>query len=215
MVFLFIFIIFIFFNVMLVFSKIIIEIENLRFTSHNSKHLNDNYKIIIKLKAFGIIPILKKVYDKNKINDINKKLDISKKIKKIDINKVIESLKEDNKLNKDLIKKFIKDMFEIIKMDFKIELGTENAAITAILIGILSTLISIALRNKITNTNLQRYKIIPKYSNYNLINIDISGIFGIKVIHIINIIYVAIKEKKEDNSHERTSNRKSYGYSYE
>ena len=55
MVFLFIFIIFIFFNVMLVFSKIIIEIENLRFTSHNSKHLNDNYKIIIKLKAFGII----------------------------------------------------------------------------------------------------------------------------------------------------------------
>lgn len=215
MVFLFIFIIFIFFNVMLVFSKIIIEIENLRFTSHNSKHLNDTYKIIIKVKAFGVIPILKKVYDKNKINDINKKLDISKKIKKIDINKIIENLKEDNILNKNLIKKFIKDMFEIIKIDFKIELGAENAAVTAILIGILSTLISIALRNKITNTNLQRYKIIPKYSNYNLINIDISGIFGIKVIHIINIIYVAIKEKKEDNSYGRTSNRKSYGYSYE
>ena len=215
MVFLLIFIIFIFFNVMLVFSKIIIEIENLRFTSHNSKHLNDTYKVIIKVKVFGIIPILKKVYDKNKINDINKKLDISKKIKKKDINKVIESLKEDNKLNKDLIKKFIKDMFEIIKIDFKIELGTENAAITAIIIGILSVLISIVLRNKITNTNLQRYKIIPKYCNHNLINIDISGIFGIQVIHIINIIYVAIKEKKEDNSYERTCNRKPYGYSYE
>ena len=215
MVFLLIFIIFIFFNVMLVFSKIIIEIENLRFTSHNSKHLNDTYKVIIKVKVFGIIPILKKVYDKNKINDINKKLDISKKIKKIDINKVIESIKEDNKLNKDLIKKFIKDMFEIIKIDFKIELGTENAAITAIIIGILSVLISIVLRNKITNTNLQRYKIIPKYCNHNLINIDISGIFGIKVIHIINIIYVMLKEKKEDNIYERTSNRKTYGYRYE
>ena len=215
MVFLFIFIIFIFFNVMLVFSKIIIEIENLRFTSHNSKHLNDTYKVIIKVKVFGIIPILKKVYDKNKINDINKKLDISKKIKKIDINKIIENLKEDNILNKNLIKKFIKDMFEIIKIDFKIELGTENAAITAIIIGILSVLISIVLRNKITNTNLQRYKIIPKYCNHNLINIDISGIFGIKVIHIINIIYVMLKEKKEDNIYERTSNRKPYGYSYE
>lgn len=214
MVFLFIFIIFIFFNVMLVSSKIIIEIENLRFTSHNSKHLNDTYKIIIKVKAFGIIPILKKVYDKNKINHINKKLDISKKIKKIDINKVIESLKEDNKLNKDLIKKIIIDMFEIIKIDFKIELGTENVAITAIIIGILSTLISIALRNKITNTNLQRYKIIPKYCNHNLFKIDISGIFGIKVIHIINIIYILVKEKGE-SKYERTSNRKSYGYSYE
>ena len=214
MVFLFILIILIFFNLMLVFSKIIIEIENLRFTSHNSKHLNDTYKVIIKVKALGIIPILKKVYDKNKINDINKKLDISKKIKKIDINKVIESLKEDNKLNKDLIKKFIKDMFQIIKIDFKIELGTENAAITAIMIGILSTLISIALRNKIKNTNLQRYKIIPKYCNHNLINIDISGIFGIKLIHIINIIYILVKEKGE-SKYERTSNRKSYGYSYE
>lgn len=214
MVFLFILILFIVFNVILVLSKIIIEIESLKFTSENPKHLNNNYKIIIKIKAFGLIPILKKVYDKNKIDGINKKLDISKKIKKVDINKVIESLKEDGKLNKDLLKIIIKDIFEIIKINFKIELGTENAAVTALIIGILSTLISVALRKKITNIDLQRYKIIPKYCNHNLINIDISGIFGIKVIHIINIIYILVK-RKEESKNERASNRKSYGYSYE
>lgn len=214
MVFLFILIIFIILNIILIFSKIIIEIENLKFTSEKPKHLNDNYKIIIKLKAFGIIPIFKKVYDKNKIDKINNQLNISKKIKKVDINKIIESLKEDNKLNKDLLKTFIKDVIEIIKINLKIELGTEDAAITAIVIGILSTLISIILRKKIKNTNIQKYKIVPKYCNQNLINIDISGIFGIKVIHIINIIYILVKEKGESN-YERTSNRKSYGYSYE
>lgn len=210
MVFLFILITFIILNIMLVFSKIIIEIDNLKFTSQNSKHLNDNYKIIIKLKAFSIIPIFKKVYDKKKIAEINRKLNISKKIKKLDI----DSLKKDNKLNKDLIRIFIKDVFEIIKINLKIELGTKNAALTAIIIGILSTLISIVLRKKIKKINEQKYRIIPKYCNSNIINIYISGIFGIKVIHIINIIYILVKEKGE-SKYERTSNRKSYGYGYE
>lgn len=214
MVFLFILIIFIVLNIMLLFSKIIIEIENFKVTSQNSKHINNNYKIIIKLKVFGLIPIFQKVYDKNKIDKINKRLDIGKKIKKLDVNKIIESVKEDKKINKDVIKIFIKDMFEIIKISLKIELGTEDAALTAIIIGILSTIISITLREKIKNINAQRYKIIPEYCNHNLINIDISGIFGIKVIHIINIIYILIKERKVKLD-ERTSNRKSYGYSYE
>ena len=197
MVFLFILIIFVILNIMLVFSKIIIEIDNLKFTSQNSKHLNDNYKIIIKIKVFGLMLILKKVYDKNKIENMNKKHDISTKIKEVYLNKIIDNLREDNKINKDIKKIFIKDIFEIIKINFKIELGTENAAVTALIIGVLSTLISIVLRIKITNIDLQRYKIIPKYCNHNLINIDISGIFGIKVIHIINIIYIIVKEKEK------------------
>lgn len=214
LVFLFILIIFILLNVMLVFSKIIIEIENIKFKSHNSNHLNDTYKIVLMVKLFGIIPILKKVYDKNKIDNINKKLDIHTKIKKIDLNNVVDSLKENNKSNITLVKIFFKDVLEIININFKIELGTENAAVTAIIIGILSMLISIILRKKIENIKIQKYKIIPKYCNHNLINIEFSGIFGIKVIHIINIIYILTKERKV-KLNEPTSNRKSYGYSYE
>ena len=105
-------------------------------------------------------------------------------------------------------------MFEIIKINLRVEIGTKDSALTAIIIGILSTIISILIRKKIKNINLQRYKIIPKYCNNNLINIDISGIFGIKVIHIINIISILIRERKVKLD-ERTSNRKSYGYSYE
>ena len=199
---------------MIVLSKIIIEIDNLKFTSQNSEHINTNYKIIIKLKEFGLIPIFQKVYDKNKIEKINKKLDIGKRIKKLDLNKVIESVKEDKKLNKNVLKIFIKEMFEIIKINLRVEIGTEDAALTAIIIGILSTIISIMIRKKIKNVNVQRYKIIPKYCNLNLINIDISGIFGIKVIHIINVICILVKGKGESKN-ERTSDRKSYGYSYE
>lgn len=195
MVFPFIFIILMIFIIMIIFSKIVIKINDLEFNSQKDKKINNNYKFIIKLKAFNKIPILKTIYNKKKIEDINKKLNINNKIKNIDIQKLIDEIKEDNKINTKVIKIFFKDMFEIIDINLKLELGTYDAATTAILVGFISTLVSIFFRIKIKKIKSQKFKIIPIYTNQNIININISGIFEIKVIHIISIIYILLKEK--------------------
>ena len=51
-------------------------------------------------------------------------------------------------------------------------------------------------------------------SNENLLNIEISSIFQIKMIHIINTICIVNKKRKGDKN-ERTSNRRPYDYGYE
>mgnify|MGYP000162843410 CR=1 FL=1 len=62
--------------------------------------------------------------------------------------------------------------------------------------------------------NMQKFEIQPVYINKNLINILVSGIFEIRMIHIINTICTMKKEGKGDKN-ERTSNRRAYDYSYE
>ena len=105
----------------------------------------------------------------------------------------------------------------IKKIKLYVDIGTENASLTSILVPALSTIIAIILHKKVKKFENQKFQIQPIYSNQNLVNIDISGIFDIKISHIINIIYIFNKEKKKGvkENNERTSNRRSYGYSYE
>ena len=173
-----------------------------------TKHTNDNYKIAIKLCVFKKIPILKVTITKMKLNKLTVKL--KGKIKSVEM----KFLSNTNQIDKKLIKTMKKINFEIKKINLKIELGTENAGFTAILIPLLSTLISIIFRKEVENYNKQFFKISPIYINQNLINIMVSGIFEIKMIHIINIIYV-LSKKEGVKKDERTSNRGAYDYSYE
>ena len=104
---------------------------------------------------------------------------------------------------------------DIREMDLKINIGTENAAVTALIVPVLSTIIAIFCSNKIKKiNNMQKFEIQPVYINKNLINILVSGIFEIRMIHIINTICTMKKEGKGDKN-ERTSNRRAYDYSYE
>ena len=113
-------------------------------------------------------------------------------------------------------KKEIKNIkIEIDEMNLNISLGTEDAAITAFIIPIISTFIAIFLSRKVKKYNdNQKFSIQPLYINQNLINIEFSGIFQIKMIHIINTICTLNKKRKGDKN-ERTSNRRSYDYGYE
>ena len=172
------------------------------------KHTNDNYKIVMKLCIFGKIPILKVTMTKLKLDKLI--LKFKGKIKNIEI----ELLSNTNQINKNFIKAMKKVNLMIKKINLNIELGTENAGFTAIIIPLLSTLISIIFRKKVENYNRQFFRISPIYINQNLINIIVSGIFEIKMIHIINIIYV-LSKKEGVKKNERTSNRRSYDYSYE
>ena len=213
MVFLFAFIGCIILNIIIIFSKIIVVVDNLKFTSKIQKHLNNDYRITIKLKIFNVITVFKTIYNKDRIEKINRKFNVRKKINKINMKKVLEERKKDNQFNKNLVTIVIKDVLKIEKINLKIELGIEDAAVTAIITGILSTILSNAINKKIKEIDSQKYEILPNYRDYNIIIINFSGIFVINVIHIINIIYILLKEKGEKLKTQKKFNyfrRKSY-----
>ena len=95
-----------------------------------------------------------------------------------------------------MIKAFKSLNINIENINLKIEMGTENAALTAIIVPVTSTVLSIILSRKIKKEQNQKFEIKPIYMNQNLINIMFSGIFEIKMIHIINIIYILNKKKE-------------------
>ena len=59
------------------------------------------------------------------------------------------------------------------------------------------------------------YNIKPIYNNKNLYKINLNCIIEIKMVHIINIIYMLLKKGRKKNECSTTSNRKPYAYSYE
>ena len=104
---------------------------------------------------------------------------------------------------------------KIEKIKLNIIVGTENAALTAFIIPVISTILALALKNTLNNNQQhQFFKVQPIYRDQNLINIKLSGIIEIKMIHIINTICI-VKKKRKGDKNERTSNRRSYDYSYE
>lgn len=191
---------------LLIFSKIRIEIINFKFSSITVRHINQDYKIIIKLYVLSKIPILKVDITKTKLE----KLKLKEKIRKIDF----KALQNKNSFDKRIFKAMKKANIAIQDIHLKMQLGTENAALTSMIVPVLSTIIAIILRKKVKETSNQSFEITPVYSNQNLINIGISSIFEIKMIHIISIIYI-LNQKEGVKKYERTSNRRSYDYSYE
>ena len=187
-------------------SKIRIEIRKLKFTSLSKIHFNNDYKIILKLRIFNKIDIFKYTITKEKIE----KMKYNKKIKQLE-NKIKQNK---NKIDIKLIEIKNKINIEMKKLNLEIEIGTEDAVITSMLVPIISIIISIIIKKQMKNYEKQKFLINPVYNNQNFINIIFDGIFEIKMIHIINIIYI-INRKEGVKKNDRTSNRRSYGYSYE
>ena len=192
--------------IIFLFSKIQIKIENFKFTSETIRHINTDYKFVIKLYIFSKIPILKISTTKKFLE----RLKLKEKMKTFEMDFIENKLKVD----KDILKAMKKLDVNIKKLNLRIDLGTENASFTSILIPILSTVISMLLRNRIKDYKSQHYIINPIFTNQNLINIELSSIFEIKMIHIIDSIYVLNKKEGVDK-YERTSNRRAYDNCYE
>ena len=208
MVFLFILLILCILLLIIVFSKIRIDVKKFEYCSANKKHINPNYYLQLSWIILSKIPIIKIKLNKHTV----KKLKLKDKFVDIDV----KMWEERKKIDKETISIIKKIDFAIRKLKLKIDIGTENSAITSLLIPIVSTVISFLLRNKMKTKEEQTYIVQPIYNNQNYLNITISGIFEIKMNHIINVIYLlSRKNKKGVKKYERTSNRRSYDYSYE
>lgn len=208
MVFLFIFFSICFIGIILVFSKIRIEFVNIKFSSKKERHWNQDYEITVSLCILGVIPILKIRLVKSKLE----KMKFLKKLRKMDFT----VLEEKVSWNKEMLQKMKHLDILIKKFNLRIDLGTESSFLTSILVPAISTIIAIVLKKKIKKWENQIFIINPIYQNQNLVKIDFSGIFEIKISHIITIMYDLMKkEKKGVKKYERTSNRGAYDYSYE
>ena len=197
--------------VILITIRIKFEIKNLKLSTNEKPHLNKKYQIKIVIYTFGVVPIFTIKFNNNKIQKIINNKKIKEKIKQQEI-KLIEN-------NADIDLRLIKELrnmkIEIKEINLKVLIGTENASLTAFIIPVISTIIAIALNKQICKYNdNQIFMIAPVYQDKNLIKVDFSGIFQIKMIHIINTICIVNKKRKGDKN-ERTSNRRSYDYGYE
>ncbi len=208
MVFLFILTAILIFGIIIFFSKIQIQIDNFKFCSSSKRHLNKDYEIIVKLRTLGLFPILKIPITKTKLE----KLKVKEKIKNIDF----KAIEENPRLNKKIIETIKGIKFSISKINLYIEIGTENASLTSVIVPTISTIIAIILRQKVKKLKNQKFIVQPIFQNQNLVNLSFEGIFEIKISHIINIIYRFNKKEKEGvKEYERTSNRGAYDYGYE
>ena len=205
MVFLLVLIIFLIILLIFITSKIRFEIKKFEYSLVKKEHVNPKYNIQLSWFIFGKLPVIKIDIDKTKLD----KLKMKEKIINVET-EIIQGKKKIDKNILNVIKIYVN------KLDLKIDIGTENAALTSIIIPIISTILAILLREKIKSKEEQFFIITPIYQNQNYLNIKLSGIFEIKMNHIINIIHLLLrKNKKGVKKYERTSNRRTYDYSYE
>lgn len=202
---LFIILLTLFFLILL--STFHIEIQNLSLTNMKEEKLEKNYAIILSLYLGNKLRWISFHLNNEKIRKAYGKM----QLEKIDLKKIEKNFKwEDLKAIKTLQPK-------ISKLKLNMQLGLEEPMLTAFLVSILSSLISILLPHFVINMKKGQYDytIEPIYQNKNIYKIQFNCIIQVKMVHIINVIYIILKKGRSDLNERTTSNRRSYGYSYE
>lgn len=172
-----------------------------------------NYSFFINLYFLDKIKFFEIMINEERIKKLNQKMNIETKIKDIDFKKI-----KGNLPSKKEIKNVIKRMnINLDEFHLILKVGTEDVIITSAIVTEIASILGIVLAKLIKNYNDEkyRYEIIPVYKNKNMVNLSFDCIIKVKMIHIINIIYTLLNKRKEKIKHERTSNRRSYDYSYE
>lgn len=203
-------------------SRIEVKLDNFYIENANKKNNNKNFLVKISLKIFNI-RWLKINIDKNKLASeyVKEKLKVEKK--NINVNKEITNIFAICKNNKSIKKEFNKMKLRLEKLNLNINIGVEDCVLTSYIVGIIaiimSNIVPHIIDKKIKNSEIikkYKYQIVPIYMNKNLYKINLNCIIGAKLVHIIYIIFLIKKEeRRRSDKNERTSNRKSYEYSYE
>lgn len=190
-------------------STMSIRTEKLELSNYNkSGKLQYDYDIYFELLFLNKIKILSIKIDKGKIY----KLKLKQKMQNIDFKKMKKDMPKKEEI-KDIVKKL--DV-EIDTFKLKLKIGTEDVIFTSAIVTILASFIGIGLARVIKEYKEEKYKyeVYPIYQNKNQIFLNLNCIIKVKMVHIIFIIYLLLKKRRVDKN-ERTSNRRTYDYSYE
>lgn len=186
------------------FSYIKVDLDDIYIS--NIPKFNYSFRIKFGIYLFNKIKILGfTVNDKElkKSRWINKiKLKMKNEPMDISVNEIIKLIKK-AKINLDMF-------------NTKIKIGTEDVILTSAIVGIVASSIGIVLGKLIKHYEDDKYmyEILPVFNNKNIFDMKLNCIINTKLVHIIYVIYMFSK-KRSENKYERTSNRRSYDYSYE
>ena len=185
-------------------STLEIEIKELNFNSNNIKGKKiEDYLIYIRLRLLKKITWLRLIINDKQISKIKEsKIINNETLKKVILRNEKEILKTEN----------IKQLeIDIDKFNLKMKIDMVDTMITSLLVALVSTLLSILLAKKIKKYKIEKYNytITPIYKENIQIIISLNCIINVKMVHIINILYMLLKRRSVKYD-ERTSNRRAY-----
>lgn len=201
------------FFLLLLLSNIEIEIAKLWFDSSNIKEEKlENFLFYIRLKFLDKITWFKIRIDSKKIIKIKKsKLLKSKTFEKISKMKNIKESILKNK--KEIINiRNLKDLdIKIEQLNLDMKISASDYIITSFFVAFIASVISIILAKNIKRyeKNKYRYLITPIYEYKPTLKIKLNCIIDIKIVHIMNVIYMLVKKRSVEYD-ERTSDRRTY-----
>jgi branched-subunit amino acid transport protein AzlD len=159
------------FFILFLFGIIFLKIKIIIFKVYIDKKTID-YKILIKIYLWRVIPFLILNLNKNSVSFFGIKIRNNQIIN----NKIIKKLKKkifSQKLNiKDQIRILKKANLKIEESNFILKIGAPDILFTNILVVLISSVIPIALKYKNEDIQKIRYKILPEF---NKLKIDFSG----------------------------------------
>ena len=170
--------------IIFVFSTIKINVDNLTVSNIDKIKIQYDYVVNIKFYILGIIKFFQLKIDKDKVKK-------NKMLMNMDLSKIKENFRK--------IKIEFKDLnLEVEAIDLKLEIGTDSVMLTSLLVLLISTILSIVLQRTIKEINPKKheYKIQALYLSKNVIDLKFNCIIKLKMVHIINMIYTAIKKRR-------------------
>ena len=178
----------------------------------NTKKIGENMEreilVYIGLYLFGKVKLFRIRIDNKRLE----KFDVAEKLQKLDIQQVKQKIV----LNKQTLEMIKKLQIKLEQLELEAHLGTLDMTLTIILNFILIMAISMILPRIIRqyDSHKYRYEVRPIYQNENMVKLDFRCIIHVKMVHIMDILQLVLKKGrvKKDG---RTSNRRSYDYSYE
>ena len=176
-----------------------LEIKKLHISNADEK-LKIDFVLNIGIYFLNKVRIVKFTIDNYKASNLLKS-------GKIDINK----FKQNNSINKDVIKGVKRDDFIIEYLKIEGYFGTFNAVLSSWIYGIINALIPILIARKLEGEYINNLEFLNK--NENKININLNCIISIKMVNIINILHYLKKKGGKDNG--KSSDRRTYAYSNE
>ena len=197
----------------IVFSTLNIRIERLYFSNNHMEKMTFDYLIFFQLSLFKVAKMITIKINPQRVKKIVQKLKLKERMEQVDVKKLKQDLpaKEEQK---ELIQKL---KIKLEEFHLALELGTKNVLMTSAIIAVLSSVLGIVIARGMKQYSEEKYeyKMIPVYQNKNVIKLHLNCIIQVKMVHIICIIFTLVRKRKEKKKHERTSNRRSYDYSYE
>lgn len=173
--------------ILLYFLSIQIKIKELEINNQSPKFVL-NYKIIFSIDLFKKIPIFRIKLDNKKIKNIVHSEAVQKLSKKIK--------KNQNNFDKKVLK--IYKYITINDAHLEILLGTEEAQTTAILVGVISGILGIILKNE-ENDNF--FEVRPSFIGKNILTASFDGKISIQIVQYLYMLAASTERKTMATNH--------------